>query len=377
VTRLADAIVHVLHRERVDPDASPPATPQPEPAAPLPAFSGSARIALTHAANMLAGLDVSPARQRSAALISALLTTATRGMAPTSGDVVRLIEKRQRDKRSIVQALEAASAAVGLNNVDAASSARMSVDALAASAAGELVLDASDMQRRTRSDGVHLRHVLATGVHPAVPAGVLAELRVTMADVRDEWRASIERTWPDESDGWNDILLVKIAGERFDTTPPTALVHRDRWTVDDALDYALYAKAISQFIAYPDPSPPLVISVQAPWGQGKTSLMRMVQRNLDPEHPDLLDVDSPKRASDREDRPSEVKVHDLLDAMEGKVTPDAPKPRVVRTVWFNAWKYQSSEQIWAGLADAILSQLPRDSRSCNASFLAAPSAPAH
>src|SRR5439155_22341134 len=27
------------------------------------------------------------------------------------------------------------------------------------------------------------------------------------------------------------------------------------------------------------------------------------------------------------------------------------------TIWFNAWKYQSSEQLWSGLAHAILSQV--------------------
>jgi hypothetical protein len=30
-------------------------------------------------------------------------------------------------------------------------------------------------------------------------------------------------------------------------------------------------------------------------------------------------------------------------------------PRV--TVWFNAWKYQTSEQAWAGLAHCIISQV--------------------
>src|SRR5258708_9887278 len=30
-------------------------------------------------------------------------------------------------------------------------------------------------------------------------------------------------------------------------------------------------------------------------------------------------------------------------------------PRV--TVWFNAWKYQTSEQIWAGMAHCIISQV--------------------
>ncbi len=30
--------------------------------------------------------------------------------------------------------------------------------------------------------------------------------------------------------------------------------------------------------------PPITIAIQAPWGQGKTSLMTMIQKKIDPEH---------------------------------------------------------------------------------------------
>ena len=56
----------------------------------------------------------------------------------------------------------------------------------------------------------------------------------------------------------------------------------DLWTVDDKLGYAEYARAIYHFLNDPRTEPPLTISIQAPWGDGKTSLMRMVQEQLDP-----------------------------------------------------------------------------------------------
>jgi phospholipase C len=64
---------------------------------------------------------------------------------------------------------------------------------------------------------------------------------------------------------------------------PSTHVARDRWTADDSLGHYPYAYAIYRFLTSPETKPPLAISIQAPWGGGKTSLMRMVQRQLDPE----------------------------------------------------------------------------------------------
>jgi hypothetical protein len=139
--------------------------------------------------------------------------------------------------------------------------------------------------------------------------------------------------------------------------PPSARVHADRWTTEDRLDYALYAKAISEFIRHPDAKPPMVISVQAPWGQGKTSLMRMVQTNLDPDHPDLSATKRDRPLVSDDEPESTITFRELEESLDGSVKLEPSTPPSVPTVWFNAWKYQSSEQIWAGLAHAILAQL--------------------
>lgn len=160
------------------------------------------------------------------------------------------------------------------------------------------------------------------------------------------------------------------ADEKRDRRPPSARVHSDMWTLEDDLGYGLYARAIAEFIRHPSTSPPFTVSVQGPWGQGKTSVMRMIQKQLDPGHPDFADaqpdvrspepvlespepvVESPKPAVTFRELTSllgsdEVGLAFALDIGES----DHP------TVWFNAWKYQSSEQIWAGLAHGILRQL--------------------
>jgi hypothetical protein len=156
--------------------------------------------------------------------------------------------------------------------------------------------------------------------------------------------------------------------ERADARPGTA-VTSDAWTWRDDLESELYADAIATFIRDGRTRAPLTIGIKAPWGGGKTSLMKMIQRRLDP----ATDPDSPPARPDRSAE-SHLKVLKFLRDTWGRtqeqaaaqLEPDHPiKPgqpagdpeRI--TVWFNAWKYQSSEQLWAGLAHAIVSQLER------------------
>ena len=63
---------------------------------------------------------------------------------------------------------------------------------------------------------------------------------------------------------------------------PSTHITTDSWTLDDALGYRAYAHAIARFITHEQTGKPLCISIHAPWGGGKTSLMRMIQDKLDP-----------------------------------------------------------------------------------------------
>ena len=63
---------------------------------------------------------------------------------------------------------------------------------------------------------------------------------------------------------------------------PEPRIARDYWTTEDKLGYAPYADAVAAFIRHRATLPPLTIGIKAPWGAGKTSLMRMVQNRLDP-----------------------------------------------------------------------------------------------
>jgi uncharacterized caspase-like protein len=208
---------------------------------------------------------------------------------------------------------------------------------------------------------------------------------------------------------------------------PTPRIASDRWATRDTLGYEPFARTIATLITHADTVPPLTIGIKAPWGAGKTSLMKRVQylidgtasvteeneaarrtrsldvsmtvrqvltalgrvRNaaLDPGAATKSEAPAPGTAS----QPDVVREHgadrrrQLYDALarlrqvvsrtaragqrasaEMAFSPPVPKasdegtalgvaPRL--TVWFNAWKYQTSEQIWAGLAHCIISQV--------------------
>jgi len=160
----------------------------------------------------------------------------------------------------------------------------------------------------------------------------------------------------------------------------------DNWTTDDTLGFAGYAYAIAAFLTHKKSKPPLTISIQAPWGGGKTSLMRMIQKQLDPEASRSAERDrtiEKKAALGKVATPGDtVKSQGgttsqateaglTLDSLKGEVDKrlqnvEEPLPPIEVenseihrvTVWFNAWKYESTNQVWAGLADAILQQVP-------------------
>ncbi|GII83688.1 hypothetical protein Ssi03_16780 [Sphaerisporangium siamense] len=166
-------------------------------------------------------------------------------------------------------------------------------------------------------------------------------------------------------------ILRRWRAARRPVRPRTRLTG-DRWTLRDRLGHRVHAEAVAAFVRHPDTRPPLTIGIKGPWGAGKTSLMRMIQDVLDP--------------GAAEGRPTEIH---LGPGGRGKVTnaevlalarrpePDAAvravpgelplRPADWRpTVWFNPWMYQNGEQVWAGLAHEIISQvtcrLPRGER---------------
>ncbi len=166
------------------------------------------------------------------------------------------------------------------------------------------------------------------------------------------------------------LELFSASGKSEDKLPeytitegPSTHIATDRWASDDTLGYRAYAYAIYRFMTHQETYCPLTISIQAPWGGGKTSLMRMIQKHLDPNA--IQDI----RQSDPVSMGS-MSIGQVLDEIkywgENKKTRALPQAKITSakgdsprrvTIWFNAWKYQSTKEVWAGLADAIIHQI--------------------
>lgn len=179
-------------------------------------------------------------------------------------------------------------------------------------------------------------------------------------------------------------------------------------TTKDKLGFSVYAKALRDFIASKDTATPLTISVEAPWGQGKSSLMRMIKYELNPGRSWYLRfwiwlklqgwrlrwlIASPvwwlskvgiwiaHRYKWRSESLKELE-EGMLDTSHygppsslgdrvGSGAGESKFRRIARwcarvrlpveahhpTVWFNAWKYDQEEAIWSALASTILEQI--------------------
>lgn len=132
----------------------------------------------------------------------------------------------------------------------------------------------------------------------------------------------------------------------------------DQWTVTDTIGNFRYALAISNFITNGETKYPISICIQAPWGGGKTSIMRMVRR--------IIDQNSVKPEQEAKDN-TIVKLRDLKNTLSKYIKNKTMFPKLENnpqsliegidprlTIWFNAWEYENTEQVWAGLADSII-----------------------
>jgi hypothetical protein len=155
-------------------------------------------------------------------------------------------------------------------------------------------------------------------------------------DSGDAWlRAQMARLQKSLDEMRGDVTAVGPSGQPQpegvspsppdDSVPPpreridiAARALADQWSEEDQLGFSDYATALADFIEDERTKKPLTIGIDAPWGMGKTTLMHMIENRL------------------QEDRPH---------------APPLP------TVWFNAWKHDKEESLWAALALEILRQV--------------------
>jgi WD40 repeat protein len=91
---------------------------------------------------------------------------------------------------------------------------------------------------------------------------------------------------------------------------------------------------------------PSVVTFEGPWGTGKTTVMRLVEARIG--------VKPEDRSTRRQmSAAAAFKILRKSKYTENPATMTSEDYRGSLTAWFNPWAYQSSEQVWAGLARSI------------------------
>lgn len=98
---------------------------------------------------------------------------------------------------------------------------------------------------------------------------------------------------------------------------------------------------------------PAVVTIEGPWGCGKTTLMELVRSKLDY---------SGQLGTDEDAQSRRMTVREAMQALRSvpvqkpgaNRTQTQTSTRGIVTAWFNPWAHQSGQQIWAGLTHAIM-----------------------
>ena len=152
--------------------------------------------------------------------------------------------------------------------------------------------------------------------------------------------------------------------------------HSDKPATKDYLGVYTYAEALARFVLHSQTVPPLTIGIHGPWGKGKSSFMEFVDialvnwakanRKANKEglvnREELVRLDNEIKQQKIESEKAIGQEKEMLKAELKKKESererlwenmqDAAKDEVL-TVRFNAWQYEDSKQIWAGLASKI------------------------
>ncbi len=164
----------------------------------------------------------------------------------------------------------------------------------------------------------------------------------------------------------------------------------DRAAAKDSLGFEPYVKAIGEFLTNPQTKPPLTLSVEGEWGSGKSSFMKQLQQKIEEESQKKL---KEKLAGIEKlirrfllkilyVLPQKLELDNLLLSflwLLGIILPTRILlfigdlilsllfkglkwllPRFVRkprTVWFNAWRHDKAEALWAAFALEFIRQI--------------------
>ena len=203
-------------------------------------------------------------------------------------------------------------------------------------------------------------------------------------------------------DSNNSSILHRIAPEDLDKNAVSDLPISS--IKDDKLGFDIYVRALKDFIASEDTATPLTIGIDSHWGTGKTSLMQMLRSELDPERSISFKVREfiiwflwlviyiitipvwlmgkvlivlATLVGKKGEKIEEIEKCLNLDLSIGSEETGKTKsistkfwafigerhtPMIspyLPTVWFNAWKFDQEEILWAAMALTVFDELKK------------------
>ncbi|MDD3246909.1 MAG: pentapeptide repeat-containing protein [Methanosarcina sp.] len=94
----------------------------------------------------------------------------------------------------------------------------------------------------------------------------------------------------------------------------------DTPTNKDLLGFKPYVEAIADFLTHEDTEAPITLSIEGQWGCGKSSFMKQLKEEIEKRN-------------------------------------ESKKRKKYFTVWFNSWRYEKEDELWAAFALSLMDQL--------------------
>lgn len=113
----------------------------------------------------------------------------------------------------------------------------------------------------------------------------------------------------------------------------------DQPTDEDDLGFEPYVKAIAEFLTNESTVPPLVLSIEGEWGSGKSSFMMQLKQSL-------------QSVIEKKRHEEQITNHSFKAHVKRLFTPRRPL-----TVWFNAWRHDREDALWAAFALQFLKEV--------------------
>lgn len=140
-----------------------------------------------------------------------------------------------------------------------------------------------------------------------------------------------------------------MAGEK--SKPASNCLWRDTAEGEDSLGFKPYVEAIAEFLTAEGTKPPITLSIEGQWGCGKSSFMKQLEGHIE------------KLNKSENENSEEVGSNGHIDIeTDSEITGRGfwgtlfPKNKYF-VVWFNCWRYEKEDELWAAFALHFMEQL--------------------